>query len=370
MRELSTAQAVELVRSKDALPSSPTKGTLVMLRQALLRVQRRRDELAVDGEPVLWIERLLGPTARGKGVKILEDALQIHTRTMRLSKRCRNLIFAESYDVDQVWSDTLSLEFLSEEAEYWASKRRPALEEAKLLIKSLSFPHVCAESLDQHVRYRCIRCGRSAFLMCAQCSLWVSPQIRDHFESNPLSLPFEVVTVCSEEDWKLEKCTTSHAYAMASGFCTRVLFPEDSEHVLDALDPSQCVLLYPGDDALSPSDVFSPGSSVSKVIIIDSSWNASKKIFKDERIRRFSRVQVAGYTCVFWRWSNLEPCCLSSIESLFYLSKEVSVMKGWGEDSIRSLDCLLFPFYAQMCLVEGSLSSRFDLPLSWKQGEL
>lgn len=72
---------------------------------------------------------------------------------------------------------------------------------------------------------------------------------------------------------------------------------------------------------------------ISRVILIDSTWNQSRGIFADERLNKLPKIVLQNRPSQFWRHQRGSPrWYLSTIEALHQLMLELHI-NAWGCDS-------------------------------------
>ncbi|RNF07121.1 DTW domain-containing protein, partial [Trypanosoma rangeli] len=103
--------------------------------------------------------------------------------------------------------------------------------------------------------------------------------------------------------------------------------------------------------------------AVKSVVFIDSTWQQSKAIARDERLCRFKHVRIKSQTSLFWRFQNNDPTYLATVEAIYYFLREFIVNKRQrsAEDSTPPLyrgevDDLLFYYINQYIAVQQRYS--------------
>ena len=110
----------------------------------------------------------------------------------------------------------------------------------------------------------------------------------------------------------------------------------NNEHLNSLInDPKyQAFLMYPGEDALTASspkmrELLCPKSQAKKkiplIIIIDSTWFCSKKMIKQSKnLHTLPKLSFSGsYKSIFTFKTEPEEYCISTIESCYYMIKEM-----------------------------------------------
>jgi DTW domain-containing protein YfiP len=88
-------------------------------------------------------------------------------------------------------------------------------------------------------------------------------------------------------------------------------------------DEPGTVLLYPTEGANSLSEV--ELRKVNSVIFIDSTWQQSKGILRDERLASLPRIAMKQYTTLFWRHQNVSDAGLAPIKAIYYFFREYAL---------------------------------------------
>ncbi|EPY24512.1 hypothetical protein STCU_07143 [Strigomonas culicis] len=66
-------------------------------------------------------------------------------------------------------------------------------------------------------------------------------------------------------------------------------------------------------------------ASYKHAVFIDSTWQQSKSIARDERVRGFKQVRIKTQTSLFWRFQNNDPSYLATVEAIYYFLREYIV---------------------------------------------
>lgn len=81
-----------------------------------------------------------------------------------------------------------------------------------------------------------------------------------------------------------------------------------------------------------------------RAVFIDCTWNQTKNIIQDERLKDLRRIQIDNYQTQFWRCQEGLPLsCLSTIEAIYYFVREYHE-EVLGETYMNEYDNLLFFF--------------------------
>nr|KAG5702424.1 hypothetical protein BaRGS_027511 [Batillaria attramentaria] len=103
-----------------------------------------------------------------------------------------------------------------------------------------------------------------------------------------------------------------------------------------------------------------------RAVFIDCTWNQTKNIIQDERLKDLRRVQINNYTTQFWRCQEGLPLShLSTIEAIYYFVREYHE-EVLGETYLNEYDNLLFFFvYFYKKIREKYQGGKLDLPKAY-----
>ncbi|XP_068628350.1 tRNA-uridine aminocarboxypropyltransferase 1 [Battus philenor] len=238
-----------------------------------------------------------------------------------------------------------------------------------------------AEMLDKiEARSSCLSCGKSRMYFCYTCFLPVS-QLVGHIPMCKLPIKVDIIKHKREIDGK---STAAHAAVLSPGEVQVYTYPDIPEY---RIDDGRTVLLYPGTEAISVRQLFCskkstetycqkvlsqlpPGYNVGtlmtrtfdkddyqdiyhvtklpidRVILIDSTWNQSRGIFADERLKKIPKIVLQQRASQFWRHQKGSPrWYLSTIEALHQLLLELHLC-AWGRsESYKSNLVLSYPIH-------------------------
>lgn len=168
-----------------------------------------------------------------------------------------------------------------------------------------------------------------------------------------LPIKIEVIKHVKELDGK---STAVHAKVLSPNDVTIHTFPSFPDY-----DKSECVLVFPSDDAKRIEDMFLNFKSnsdsendepkvkrsrgkIQKAVFIDSTWNQVKEIIQDDRLAKLPRIRIPDKKTLFWRPQKGKPdTFLATIESIYYFVKEFSEAYGC-QSSYTNLDDILYFF--------------------------
>ncbi|RNF20203.1 DTW domain-containing protein [Trypanosoma conorhini] len=179
------------------------------------------------------------------------------------------------------------------------------------LIRSLRFSVPLYRLRQQEGRRRCAKCGKRRQYYCYDCLTVVHPESHPP----PLSLPLNVYVVLHPGEQRGK--STSLAASTISPDLHIVEYPE----VPSGLDPASTLVLYPSSQSTELGDI-ADLDAVKNVLFIDSTWQQSKAIARDERVCRFKHVRIKSQTSLFWRFQNNDPTYLATVEAIYYFLRE------------------------------------------------
>lgn len=191
-------------------------------------------------------------------------------------------------------------------------------------------------------RSPCPQCGKSRKYFCYVCFVTVS-ELTD--KTPRLRLPFKVDIIKHRKEID-GKSTAAHAVILAPEDVRIFTYPDLPEYGPD----EKIVLVYPRKDSSSVQEIFEkskPSESVpfTRVILIDSTWNQSKGIFKDPRLCSLPTVILRQKISQFWRHQKGSPrWYLATIEAIHQLMVEVDECSSGVGTYDGKYDDLLFFF--------------------------
>ncbi|XP_012865512.1 PREDICTED: DTW domain-containing protein 1 isoform X1 [Dipodomys ordii] len=245
------------------------------------------------------------------------------------------------------------------------------------------FQNLCLASQEvlrkaqQSGRSKCLQCGGSRMFYCYTCYVPVENVPIEQIPLVKLPLKIDIIKHPNETDGK---STAIHAKLLAPEFVNIYTYPCIPEY-----EDHQVALVFPGPESVSIQDISfhlqkriqskvrgknddpdkqsfkrkkteeqegcdlkeSRGTTLKKIIFIDSTWNQTNKIFTDERLQGLLQVELKTRKTCFWRHQKGKPdTFLSTIEAIYYF------LVGYHTDVLKEkyegqYDNLLF-FYSFM----------------------
>lgn len=229
-------------------------------------------------------------------------------------------------------------------------------------IKSLRFSVPLYRLREQRERNECPKCHRRRLFYCYDCLTVVHPQSHPP----PLSLPIHVHVILHPNE--IRGKSTSLAASTISPDLHIVEYPA----VPEELNPETTLVLYPSEQSVELKDV-EHLETYKNVVFVDSTWQQSKAIARDERVTKFKHVRIKSRTSLFWRFQNNDPTYLATVEAIYYFLREfitqvnktkagVSGGKGQGDSNDDTayyhgeVDDLLFYYINQYVGVQQRYS--------------
>lgn len=168
------------------------------------------------------------------------------------------------------------------------------------------------------------------------------------------------------------KSTAVHAKLLAPEDTTFWQFDrkqdDDGGLGVNGFDPANTVILYPSSDSKPVSDV--DWSSVKQLVVLDGTWQQAKAMCSVSPIlNSLPKVHLSTENrTVFWRYQNLGPHCLSTIEAIYYFYREYDMAVECGNVD-TGLDNLLYLYSFFYHLIQDSYKKNPDRKYNTKRGD-
>lgn len=191
------------------------------------------------------------------------------------------------------------------------------LSKVQNFITSLKFSVPLYRVHEQKERRACPKCGKKRLYYCYDC-LEVT-----HAESHPgpISLPLNVYVLFHPGE--LRSKSTSLAASTISPDIHVVEYPD----VPSELTPETTLLLYPSADSVELHEI-EDLDQYKNVVFVESTWQKSKGVARDERITRCKHVRIPSQTSLFWRFQNNDPSHLATVEAIYYFLRTFIAQKN------------------------------------------
>lgn len=180
-------------------------------------------------------------------------------------------------------------------------------------VKSLHFSVPLWKLHEVNDRRPCPKCTKRRQFYCYDCLAVAHPET--HPPAPVLPLNVHVVFHPGEHRSK----STSLAAATISPRIRIYEYPE----VPEALNTETTLVLYPAPDAVLIDDVREELHKYTDVVFVDSTWQQSKRIARDDRVTRYRKVRIHQHVSLFWRFQNNDPSYLATVEAIYYCLREV-----------------------------------------------
>ncbi|CAD2216879.1 DTW domain-containing protein [Angomonas deanei] len=188
---------------------------------------------------------------------------------------------------------------------------------AKEFIENLHFSKSLLDLRAVTERRPCPKCGKRRLYYCYDCLTVTHPEVHPP----PLSLPLEVHVILHPNE--IRGKSTSLAASTISPDLHITSYPD----VPASLSPEDTLVLYPSAQSVGIEEV-EHLERYRHVVFIDSTWQQSKGIARDERVSRFKHVRIKSQTSLFWRFQNNDPSYLATVEAIYYLLREFVVQRN------------------------------------------
>lgn len=204
-------------------------------------------------------------------------------------------------------------------------------------------------------RELCAHCGKSRKYFCYTCYIPVIT-IADRVPKLKLPCKIDILKHPKEIDGK---STAVHAAVIAPDDVRIFIYPDIPDYSLE----DNVLLIFPDKNAVSLENLWlhldnqttrkprEPETKRSKnqipftrAVFIDCTWNQTKKIHCDERVKDLTCVELKQRETLFWRYQRGKPnTYLATIEAIYYFVVDVhtNVLNGEYENQY---DDLLFFF--------------------------
>lgn len=241
----------------------------------------------------------------------------------------------------------------------------------------------------------CPNCKKSRKYFCYSCYVPV-PGLEEHVPKVKLPIKIDIIKHASEIDGK---STAAHAAVIAPEDVTIYTYP----CIPDYSAENNVVLIFPGKNAVSIEEYLSQNAMkddcdssrddicseprakranisksglISKAVFIDSTWNQSRGIYKDQRLREIPCVVIQSRISQFWRHQHGSPrWFLATIEAVhqflveFHIICELGVRKESAgcprQDNTNELEAeMLSNEQQEIKLSSVSLTKPIDKELS------
>ncbi|KAK7196899.1 DTW domain containing protein [Novymonas esmeraldas] len=193
----------------------------------------------------------------------------------------------------------------------YAETNDERVDKVHAFIESLHFSVPLYRLREQQDRRACPKCNKRRLYYCYDCLTVVHPESHPP----PLTLPLHVYVVLHPNE--LRGKSTSLAASTISPDLHIVEYPA----VPEQLEPESTLVLYPSEQSVELHEV-EHLDQYKNVVFIDSTWQQSKAIARDERVNKFKHVRIKSQTSLFWRFQKNDPTYLATVEAIYYFLRE------------------------------------------------
>ncbi|XP_064401526.1 tRNA-uridine aminocarboxypropyltransferase 1-like isoform X2 [Halichondria panicea] len=225
-------------------------------------------------------------------------------------------------------------------------------------------------------RAECPECKRSRKFFCYTCYRLVGlsdpaviPRVRLPLKVDILKHPLE----------RVGKSTAVHARVLAPDDVTMYIHPNIPTYT----DTSKLLLLFPKKMALTTAEAAqmmrdssqlpgagsdqsgasvdpNPWSGLDRLVVIDSTWNGTNAILKDERVKDLPCVKLSEAETHFWRPQRRQDSKhLATIEAIYYFFREMNELIN-GRSYSGIYDNLLYFYAYQYGVVQQAQKKRLE----------
>lgn len=211
-------------------------------------------------------------------------------------------------------------------------------------LSSLRFSKPLADIAKISHKDTCPKCQKRHLFYCYNCLAVCTPKVHPP----PLKLPVAVHVVFHPGEHRAK--STSLPAAIVSPDVHIHTFPD-----IPNLNPDKTLLLYPSNEATSIHEI-ADIATIENVLFIDSTWQKSKVVANDPRLKAFRPVRIQQQTSLFWRFQNNDPSHLATVEAIYFCVKEIlsQLKKKNGEKYDGEVDDLLYYYVNQYIMIQKS----------------
>lgn len=183
-------------------------------------------------------------------------------------------------------------------------------------LTSLRFSRPLKDLRSQTERLPCPKCGKKRQYYCYDCLAVCNPATHPP----PLRLPVAVHVVLHPGETRGKSTTLPIA----------TVSPDVSIHVYPTvpdLDPATTLVLYPSASSVEIEEV-TDIANIKAFVFVDSTWQQSKCIAGDERVKRFRHVKLSGIISLFWRFQDKDPYHLATVEAIYHSLRNLVIARN------------------------------------------
>jgi DTW domain-containing protein YfiP len=192
-------------------------------------------------------------------------------------------------------------------------------------IRQLRFSVPLYRLREQHERRECPKCHKRRLYYCYDCLTVTHPESHPP----PLTLPLNVYVVLHPNE--LRGKSTSLAASTISPDMHIIEYPS----VPEQLELESTLVLYPSEQSVELHEV-EHLEQYKNVVFIDSTWQQSKAIARDDRVNKFKHVRIKSQISLFWRFQNNDPTYLATVEAIYYFLREYITQVNKAKKALKA----------------------------------
>ena len=291
-----------------------------------------------------------------------DTAVELIAKRITLSKELCRILERQMLPARDATSGllTFNADFTKSIQEFFYALKKPLPSSNPADIQSINYDTIMMDSLLALEREECPGCFTFRALYCTDCTGLRTPKASKILPPRipRAQLPFDILMIFHFQE-RLQRSTGAHALALIEEGAVEVAFwprhknSTDMKNILDSLNPSRDVLLFPDDSAvcianydfacnqvqmhsqkenplLDKSQALESGSPQQRkrLVIIEANWTYAKKMVA------FLKQQVTGLQSVclsnsvvgtYWRFQTVGVSALSTIEAIYHACKQAVV---------------------------------------------
>lgn len=208
-------------------------------------------------------------------------------------------------------------------------------------------------------RIPCSKCNKKIKYYCYYCCEVVD-ELKGKIPSVPLPFMIDIYRHARELEGK---STSVHAKLLSPSHVNIITYDPESKEEFYMPTEGEYVL-YPSEDSIDISKDPLP-FPMKKLIVLDGTWSQSKGMAK--RFAQFPKVSFSPQASFFWRYQNIGPHCLSTIEAIYHFACQYSAFQLKIQAN-GQFDGLLFFFVHFYHLIQERYNSCEEGKLKFHSG--
>jgi DTW domain-containing protein YfiP len=308
---------------------------------------------------------------------LYDTAVELVAKRLTLSKKLCDVMEAQMLPPREAASGLLGFEdsFVDTLRYYFRSLQKPLLtsESGEVMHTTIAYDEAMMAALLALPREQCTSCSSYRALFCPECN-----GLRTQRASNLLpprisrtQLPFDVLMLLHYQE-RSNRSTGAHSLALVEeGTVQTAHWPREKEGavmeaIIEAIDPTRDLLLFPDDSAVPIAQACSrsPGGEEEggrpRLILLEGNWTYAAKMasYIKKRVSGLRSVCLEeGVVGTYWRFQSVGVSALSTIEALYHACEQARSQQDKGEQEEAEegrLDRLLILFeYQRRKVIDG-----------------